>query len=244
MLAYLVKLVDTYGDLIRTTTSILLVVGSAFGAFIAIRNYVKSSRSNRTKNAMSLVKHYIEKTIPLMSFILSVADCKNLEDKISRIMEKEKKLLFYTDEMNKLFGNSDILTEYKHLYDKIKLREMYDLYSSRYSRIEEISYFMQNIAKPALDSNDKNQIDAAKQKFKDHIITYTIAAARNNLEYVAQAFLEIGNQKLVYPSLHQTYLRFVRFLYIDITKYNETKSEKYFINVIKLYNIWNESTKK
>lgn len=47
----------------------------------------------------------------------------------------------------------------------------------------------------------------------------------------------IANEAVVYTSLSQTYLSMVQMLYYNIAK-NNHDAERYFTNVIKLFNVW------
>lgn len=63
----------------------------------------------------------------------------------------------------------------------------------------------------------------------------------NRLEYVAMYLNSgIANEEIIYPSLHQVFLPFIKSCYYIIAELNSESSNKYYTNVIKLYNLWND----
>lgn len=63
----------------------------------------------------------------------------------------------------------------------------------------------------------------------------------NNMEYFAMNFSHgTADDSVIYQSLHQSYIEIVRMLYYNIAKVNTKSHEKYYTNVIDLYNKWIE----
>ena len=50
----------------------------------------------------------------------------------------------------------------------------------------------------------------------------------------------IADEDTVYQSLHQSFLSIIKVLYVDIATRNQTGKDKYYTNIIKLYNNWAE----
>lgn len=68
-----------------------------------------------------------------------------------------------------------------------------------------------------------------------------IYSALNNLEWFAMNFKNgIANDSLLYQSLHQSYLEFIRLMYYVISSMNSDPKSKYFTNVIWLYLYWSD----
>lgn len=63
----------------------------------------------------------------------------------------------------------------------------------------------------------------------------------NRLEYVAMYLNSgIANEEIIYPSLYQVFLPFMKSCYYIIAELNKESSNKYYTNIIKLYNLWND----
>ena len=48
----------------------------------------------------------------------------------------------------------------------------------------------------------------------------------------------VADEETVYQSLHQSFLAMVKILYFSIASKNESGKDKYFTNIIELYNNW------
>ena len=73
----------------------------------------------------------------------------------------------------------------------------------------------------------------------------TVLDTLNKLEWFAMHFTNnIAESNTVYQSLHQLYLKTIISHYIDISNKNKTGHEKYYVNLIDLYNSWNKTKLK
>lgn len=93
---------------------------------------------------------------------------------------------------------------------------------------------------------DKNELEMILGKLKELSKTNqekfsNISKVLNQLEYMSMYFnTGIAEEKTVYQSLHQLYLSFVKEVYPVIAFANVNNKDKAYINVIKLFNVWNE----
>jgi len=64
----------------------------------------------------------------------------------------------------------------------------------------------------------------------------------NKLEYIAMAFnTNLADEAVVYQSLHQAYLKTIKYLYPCICHVNNGESaDKYYTQIIELYNLWKD----
>ena len=79
--------------------------------------------------------------------------------------------------------------------------------------------------------------------YKQKINTYyhnQLIALLNKLEYFAMTFnTNLADEKIVYPSLHQSFLKIVKYMYPHICNLNSGESaDKYYTQIIELYNLW------
>lgn len=67
----------------------------------------------------------------------------------------------------------------------------------------------------------------------------------NKLEAFSMAFNhKVADESVVYQSLHQMFFTTVKTLYIKIAIVNEYEKDKYYTNIIKLFNDWDKRYKK
>lgn len=104
--------------------------------------------------------------------------------------------------------------------------------------------------KGLLDESENAALDFILQKirkidyFKEKIIRYlndSRTDSLNKLEYMCMYFYtNMADDEIVYQSLHQSFLSTITLLYVFIANLNETSSNKYYTNIIFLYNRWKE----
>ncbi|MEB7816746.1 hypothetical protein [Mammaliicoccus sciuri] len=86
---------------------------------------------------------------------------------------------------------------------------------------------------------ERGIIDIYKTHFKLEL------HALNKLEWFSMSFVNnIAEEKVVYQSLHQVFLSMCLSEYINISLKNEIGHEKFYINLINQYNIWNKHKQK
>ena len=66
-----------------------------------------------------------------------------------------------------------------------------------------------------------------------------VSGVLNNIEYFAMNFAHgVADDSVVYRSLHQSYIDIMQLLNFNISNLNNSSSDKYYLNVIELYNKW------
>ena len=87
------------------------------------------------------------------------------------------------------------------------------------------------------DINTNGEEEKELQEVEDY--AKLMVSLLNNLEYFSMYFIhKTADESVVYQSLHMTYIEIVRMLYYDIASINKTGERKFFMNTIKLFNIW------
>ena len=99
--------------------------------------------------------------------------------------------------------------------------------------------------------NGKNEIEKNKMKVFNFKLLYLrkdiiadifslLSTNLNKLEYFSMNFIsDIGEDEIIYPSLHQVFFAYVEISYIYIASKNKaTIKDKYYTNIIKLYIKW------
>lgn len=78
-----------------------------------------------------------------------------------------------------------------------------------------------------------------------YINNQLIYGTLNQLEAFSMYFNNgVADEEVVYQSLHQSFFATVKLLYIEIASKNQTGKDKYYTNIIQLYNRWNERYEK
>lgn len=95
-----------------------------------------------------------------------------------------------------------------------------------------------------------NMLEVNNEKYKYYQVKYhiqfetAIADALNLLEYLCMNFnTNIADEEVIYQSLHQTFFSTINLLYYRIANINLTGKDKYYTNIIKLYNKWTKRYK-
>ena len=81
--------------------------------------------------------------------------------------------------------------------------------------------------------------------YKSMLISYfhsNVSTLLNKLEsFALNLNSNLADEEILYPSLHQTYLKVIKYLYPHICYLNsKNTADKYFTNVIELYNKWRD----
>lgn len=86
---------------------------------------------------------------------------------------------------------------------------------------------IQNYLKQMNNNDPENKIRS--------IITDTL----NILEYLSMYInTKVADEKYIYNSLHQQFLQSIWLLYFEISLVNTDNKDKYYTNIIQLYNVW------
>ena len=77
-------------------------------------------------------------------------------------------------------------------------------------------------------------LDALWREFFD-----IVSNALNDLEFFSMNFISgVADDSIVFPLLHQTYLTLVQLLYYYIAIQNKNEKDKFYTNVIELFEKW------
>lgn len=188
----------------------------------------KESRC-RKEAALKLGEEYATKILHNITYI---------ENVLATYYDKDNPALLY-ERLSELsidrFVNKDNLKnkELERYFSIFKNRQYdipYDLIVEK-SVSYHLSYNLIELKKNKKTPEEINK--TVNIKFK-HIIFDTL----NNLECFSMSVNHnVAESEMLYPSLHHTYLKFVRFMYPLICMQNNDE-ENYYTNVIELYRTW------
>ncbi len=189
----------------------------------------KESRC-RKEAALKLADEYASTILRNITFIQNVVRCYYDRDNPESLNEKLSELKidkFVSKELTKVKG----LEKYIDIFRNGKYNIPCEIIKNA-----SISYRVgYNIIKDTTDEDNDDLKREANIAFK-LIVSDTL----NKLEYFSMAVNHnVAESEMLYPSLHQTYLNFVRFMYPYICMEN-IDEENYYTNIIELYRTWEE----
>lgn len=147
---------------------------------------------------------------------------------VKKLLEREDAVLlsrFDLSELIDVYGDN-IVAEYDECMNKISM----DI-------IAPFIIFSPEIGKAFGDPVDKDPkvLDMQAKLFVSRLVTDSL----NKLECFCMFFnYKIADEEVIYQSVHQVFLNTIKSLYINIAKINKTSSDKYYTNIIELFNKW------
>ncbi len=100
-------------------------------------------------------------------------------------------------------------------------------------------------ALPYLTETEEQKLSKADEQSKAELLKIFLSSKRsqtlNLLEYISMNFTKgIANKHTAYQSLHMSFFMATSLFYICIANNNTSNKDKYFTNIISLYNSWRE----
>lgn len=187
----------------------------------------KYKRIIKSKELQNVYLYILEKRISQKNLKeISQLDREQLIDKIkSRMKEK-----YSEAEIEDLENKNLLEDEFKRFYEKNKNSEdesIEQFYKKKYTDEEARKLFI-------LDNKDMPFL--YRQLVNDVL---------NKLEYISMCISsQSAGSEFVHQSLHQMFLRTVKYLAIEIGMINVDYTDKYYTNVIHVYKEWNKIVEK
>lgn len=240
-------------------TTICSAIFVAYQAYLYNKDYKTRNSDSEIEKAIQLSRYYKEEILSNMGYLVSVFRAAGVEEIIKKIdYNKFKK--FNNQELNKLLTKKEIMSIEEKINNinvdiLINLRSLLRgttndeiVESNILSITNHVLKTMEESAAGKIEE-ESNSFSTSKTKAK---IVYKIKSelyrrelkdviynTLNNMEYFSMHFnYKVADEEVIYQSLHQSYLSLVKMLYFYIASQNELPKDKYFTNVIKLYNSW------
>ena len=145
---------------------------------------------------------------------------------------------FNTNEIRQVYNNDDFLEQYNNLKELSNLDNIYyNILESRISTEPLSSIVKKHHSYTTWQARKLFILDNEGLSFS---FDYLISDVLNELEYLCMGLAShAAGSAFVYQSLHQVFLRTIRVLAIEIAISNNTYySDKYYTNIIEVYNTW------
>ena len=212
----------------------------------AIFQYKKSDITKKRDNAGKIVNEFSETIVDDFSVLNLVIQNTVIQEYVpnEELINKNKLKYFTVDEVRYIFRNDKIVDEYKQkiLKERNKLDDIYHiiLYMRKHdygaNLIEEYKKdpTQMSVSLKTIKRFVKNEYKHIPYHFREYEVKVL-----NKLEALClDIFTKAADSRVMYLSLHQSFLRTIRNLYMDIATLNVDTKNKYYIHVISVYNEW------
>ncbi|MDD4154222.1 MAG: hypothetical protein PHT30_02280 [Bacilli bacterium] len=233
-------------DWVNIGLFILTIVTIVIGIFSLKRSRDdnrKMYRFSKIEKAIVLADHY-STLVNDIGFLNSIYNDSSFlygdlyGKTIDIIPDGEKLPKFTSDEMQRLFEIKNCDDFLSCVADKVmnnrkKFQQAYIFFYGyeQYSRLRFEDYIDEN------GSSKRGVTKAQIHVFIENVKQTTL----NRLEAMSMYFVKgIADDSVIYQSLHQTFIRFVKLMYPFIASLNTDNLHKYYTCIISLYEKWNK----
>lgn len=216
------------------------------GGIIAVWQYVLTARCERTKisndrveKAVQLSEYYKDGILPNVAALRYVFKESGVSDILGKIKPADM-VNFDSDELNDKLSEADI----KELVQIMKSEKM----AKTIIYVDQVYNLNLDIAKYIKileDKDGKQKLSVNEEYVSIQFMSQIVNNLLNNMEYFAMNFThKVADESVVYQSLHQTYIEAVQLLYYDISKNNKPDGRQFYTNIVELYKIWYDKSRK
>ncbi len=204
-----------YGISLSNWGTWITLIGLIFTAIWSMHQYIKSRNLSQQEKASLIAQDFANNLIERMSLISDVL-MKNQEvQKTIKILDENNISQFTRIEAKEIFDNENCFEGFSKILKSKKTQQRYNKILSENYNNKEKEKFDSNFN--VLVSNTLNQLEA---------ICISISS-------------EAAGSQFIYESLHQMFLSTIEILYLKISDSNRNNVDKYYTNVISVYNMWN-----
>lgn len=232
-------IIAVIGNIATTITIIFLLLEYMFTR----RTYRYNCEWQEKNKAAELAALYKNEILDYNFFISLLFQRLGIIGLLKNTYSSELKL-FTKSELEDMLSKEDI----ELIHEKLMDPKNYSYYLECQSFIpakSELRYLIpeEHILKQV--ENDSKQADRMKRYIMNRQYMKVVDHLLNSLEYFAMYFnTGVADERVVYQSLHQTYLKVVRAMYFEIARRNDNPKDMYYTNIINLYVKWSERDKK
>ncbi|MBD5522169.1 MAG: hypothetical protein HDR03_13285 [Lachnospiraceae bacterium] len=201
-------------------------------AIIALLAYKYQRRVQKKYNAFLIAKKYAKEMIPRMRIIKKILKAIGANDYIAQFEDVKR---FDSSELNEILQKNSLESgNFKKLLQNITL----DIWKE--ALLENGSDFCNQSWYNMLSMEENIDSSILSNGFESFVHDFL-----NDLETMALALrYNIADEKLIYQSLHQTYLNHIRIWYYFIAFENLFGENRYYENIVWLYHKWYERKEK
>lgn len=217
----------------------ITVIGAVIASVWAMYQYTKTEALRQQEKASEIAKSFATTLTNKCNIICTVIEKSSLNE----ILDFRNKdcfcfSTFNTNEIRRVYDDDNFISKYKEAKKKANLNTVYYNVLESLISLESLSDIQKRHTTYVTQQARKLFIlDNASLPFLFDVLVCDVL---NELEYLCM-FLssQVAGSKYVYQSLHQVFLRTVRALAVEISiSNNKSYSDKYYTNLISVYNEW------
>ncbi len=222
-------------------TNVFLILSAIFvgcQVYIYRKDYKHKNKKLQVEKAIQLAEVYADEIIKNITYLSFIYKELGIEE-IFKSIPSSKMCEFDNSELDELM-NTNVQKEINNKLSKIQSDILINARIFLKPNIieplnEKLNFYSAPISEENPDLLNKMLSNILMNEF------YAIKCETlNRLEYICMYFNSgLANSDAVYQSLHQTFLKSVCILYYNISRLNITGKDKYYTNIICLYNKWN-----
>jgi len=232
-----------------TTTSLILVI---LGLTITGTEYIRSKSLKEQEKASEIAKMFSDKiaiNLTIINHVMLLSEFGTIIKKSntdnSHTYDITECSNFDRQEIRRIYGE-DIFQKHSDALMSDNMKAIYALVLKNFTTP---NYSLKDIKSKITIAKDENKpleieslldeeykfINNLFPKKFDHLILTTL----NELEYLCMYITsKSADSQFIYQSLHQIFLRTIRILAITIAGNNINSCDKYYTNIIQVYNDW------
>lgn len=239
---------------ITNLSSWISIIAIPVTAIWAMYQFKKSVKIKQQEKATEIAKEFSKTIVHDLGIINNVYISSDL---YGSILTKEKYVekieYFNTNEVRAIFKDDDYPTKYKEKRDKVYIKQLNYLYRLElYCMIEdcpadEKEKMINKIKNNKMNEEDLKKLDLYFEKKNDMPYRFLELEGNtlNKLEYLCMEISsKAASSDYIYQSLHQMFLRSIRILYLEISTINTKHVDKFYTNIIHVYNLWSKKYQK
>lgn len=194
-----------------------VVIGAGWGLIQYDRNTKLRQQEKASEIAQDFANNLIEKTALISDTLMSN---KEFQKMIVKIVKSKKLNQFTYWEIANILNDKQCFNKCEQIIRSQRTQQKYtQLLEKKYNETERTKF----------NSNFSILVETTLNHIEAVCINISSKAA--------------GSQ-FIYDSLHQSFLNITEILSIKISKNNDNNVDKYFINIINVYNMWNKQKNK
>ena len=222
---------------IDVVLNLLLLLITIFSVICAFRAYQHQKLRAKKDAACSLAKLYANEILTQMFFITSVFTESGYAKKIKEAFPLDKIKKFNEEEAVALIGEE----RYQNLVEELFSISPSVIYRCKIRTTNSINERHQIASEYVVVSKDTKEATIINSNLLRNDFYDSINNLLNNLEWFAMNFqYNLVDEAVLYQSLHQTFLANTWSLYLNICLNNQSGSDKYFTNIVWLFNYWKD----
>ncbi len=235
MLYFLIKWNTKFDNVMQISANYVTIFAFAIGTLqlVAFVNDARQ-RERRAKKeaALELARYYAQNIVVKVSFITNVLSRAYDNNNVKKLREEvfdDLKIEKFTNKALKKLQKEPQFNRFSSFLKNDVYNIPTDILLNQFE-----CYGYTDIPEKGGKKDDEYQ-RILNLKFRG-IVSQTL----NELEHFSMSVNQnISDSEMLFPSLHQTFLRIIKHSYPIICQSNDNGREEYYTNVIKLYRKWN-----